>query len=284
VLKKLLLVFLNIKGIKLSVLEGGQRVKGLEKESFKNTPLISIITVVYNGEEFLEGTIQSVINQDYKNIEYIIIDGGSTDGTIDIIKKYESQIDCWVSESDHGIYDAMNKGVKLSTGSIVGIINADDYYSPNIFNYVVNSFEDLNIDIVHGDMNRIDRETGSFLCKRIGKEWKLLYSMSINHPATFVRKVLYNEMLYSTSFKIAADYDYFLHAKLKDKKFCYISKVLVLMRDGGVSKFASELTFKETKRVRKENLPRITYILTGIIKLCRKLYVALPFTTVNQHR
>ena len=96
--------------------EGGLRTKGYFKKSYDDKPLISIITVVFNGERYLEQTIQSVIDQTYDNVEYIIIDGGSTDGTLDIIKKYEDKIDYWVSEKDNGIYDAMNKGIKVCYG------------------------------------------------------------------------------------------------------------------------------------------------------------------------
>jgi glycosyltransferase involved in cell wall biosynthesis len=106
--------------------EGGLRTKGYFKKSFDDKPLVSIITVVYNGEKYLEETIQSVINQTYDNVEYIIIDGGSTDGTIDIIKKYEDKIDYWVSEMDKGIYDAMNKGIILVNGKWINFMNAGD--------------------------------------------------------------------------------------------------------------------------------------------------------------
>ena len=108
--------------------EGGLRTQCYFKNSLENKPLVTIITVVFNGEAYLEETIQSVINQTYDNVEYIIIDGGSTDGTLDIIKKYENQIDYWISEKDHGIYDAFNKGISLAQGTLVGIQNADDYF------------------------------------------------------------------------------------------------------------------------------------------------------------
>ena len=108
--------------------EGGLRTKGYFKKSYDDKPMISIITVVFNGEKYLEQTIQSVINQTYDNVEYILIDGGSTDGTVDIIKKYGVQIDYWISESDSGIYDAWNKGLSLATGDIIGFCNADDFY------------------------------------------------------------------------------------------------------------------------------------------------------------
>ncbi len=107
-------------------IEGGLRTKGLFKKSKKLLPLISVITVVFNGKKYLEQTIQSIVNSTYKNLEYIIIDGGSTDGSIDIIKKYENQIDYWISEPDQGIYDAMNKGTIVASGDYTLHINADD--------------------------------------------------------------------------------------------------------------------------------------------------------------
>ena len=113
--------------------EGGLRTKGYFKKSYENKPLISIITVVYNGEKHLEETIQSVINQTYDNVEYIIIDGGSTDGTLEIIKKYEDKIDYWVSEKDRGMYNALNKGFSCANGEYLGWLNADDTLFPNAF-------------------------------------------------------------------------------------------------------------------------------------------------------
>ena len=107
---------------------------------------ISIITVVLNTEKTIERTIKSVISQPYDNVQYIIIDGGSTDGTLDIINKYRDNIDIIVSESDYGLYHAMNKGIELTTGDIIGMINADDYYYPDIFKDVIESFKDVNLE------------------------------------------------------------------------------------------------------------------------------------------
>ena len=106
--------------------EGGLRTKGYFKKSYEDKPLISIITVVYNGDKYLEETVQSVLSQTYDNVEYIIIDGASTDGTIDIIRKYEDQIDYWVSERDKGMYDAMNKGIDAASGELINFMNAGD--------------------------------------------------------------------------------------------------------------------------------------------------------------
>ena len=126
-----------------------------------SSPLVSIITVVFNGERFIEKTINSVISQTYKNIEYIIIDGGSTDKTLDIIRQYEDRIDYWISEPDNGIYNAMNKGIKLSRGKLIGLINSDDWYMENavetvVARYLANS-DRANI-IISGSIYRTDRE------------------------------------------------------------------------------------------------------------------------------
>ena len=111
--------------------EGGLRTKGFYKSSTPSEPLVSVITIVLNGEEYIEKTIQSVIRQTYKNIEYIVVDGGSTDATLDIIHQYENTIDYWVSENDKGIYDAMNRGIDLSTGWLINFINAGDLFYNN---------------------------------------------------------------------------------------------------------------------------------------------------------
>ena len=117
-------------------------------------PLISIITAVYNGEKNLEETILSVTNQTYDNVEFIIIDGSSTDGTIDIIKKYEDKIDYWISEKDSGIFDAMNKGILASKGDYINFMNAGDFFTTiNLVKEVVNILNSEEIDFLHGGYN-----------------------------------------------------------------------------------------------------------------------------------
>jgi glycosyltransferase involved in cell wall biosynthesis len=133
--------------------EGGLRTKGYFKKSFNDNPLVSIITVVFNGAEHIEQTIKSVISQTYPNIEYIIIDGGSIDGTLDIIKKYENNVDYFVSEPDRGIYDAMNKGIDLANGEWLNFMNAgDSFYNEEVLNKIFQYGRNYkNIDIIYSD-------------------------------------------------------------------------------------------------------------------------------------
>ena len=219
--------------------EGGLRTKGYFKKSYKNKPLISIITVVFNGEKYLEETILSVINQSYDNVEYIIIDGGSTDGTVDIIKKYEDRIDYWVSERDGGIYDAMNKGIKLAThNSYLMWINAGD------------GLVDLNQFIKVYDKN-IDAYFFSVFQKQINgkmKKWKIkkvdkidetnLVFAGIHHQGFIVKKASIKD-LYMLDVGELADLlfmGYFINTKSKSilfKNDIYIANYTL----GGVSDY-----------------------------------------------
>lgn len=200
---------------------------------------VSIITVCYNSENTIEQTIQSVINQSYNNIEYIIIDGGSTDGTLDIIKKYEDKIASWRSESDNGIYDAMNKGIKKATGDIIGIINSDDWYDCNTLQHVVKVFcENQNVDIVHGDeitVNEYGKELGRRKVRKVASD--SLYAIpNFIHPSFFIKKDMYMKYgFFDCSYKIAADYELVLRMYLAGAKFYYEENDLVYFRWGGVS-------------------------------------------------
>ncbi|RYY10474.1 MAG: glycosyltransferase, partial [Chitinophagaceae bacterium] len=150
-------------------------------------PLISIITIVYNGEKHLEQTILSVTGQDYPNIEYIIIDGGSKDGSVGIIKKYETRLKYWVSEKDNGVSDAFNKGLAQATGEFVGMINADDWYAPGAFRQVSAFFADN--DVLYGDMQMWKAEKKEYVIQ--GNHNLMEAEMSVNHPTVFVRRSCY---------------------------------------------------------------------------------------------
>ncbi|MCT7489225.1 glycosyltransferase [Aliarcobacter cryaerophilus] len=195
--------------------EGGLRTKGYFKKSFDDKPLISIITVVFNGEKYLEETIQSVINQTYDNVEYIIIDGGSTDVTLDIIKKYEDKIDYWVSEKDSGIYDAMNKGIQVSQGEIIGVVNADDYLYLDTILSIANLYYKYQFDYTYGTLDYIDEEGNKlYEISSIGLnniKYKIFKHMPYLHPTMFISKKVYQKIgVYNIKYKLSGDYDFVL--------------------------------------------------------------------------
>lgn len=201
-------------------------------------PLVSIITVVFNGEKFLEQTIKSVINQTYKDIEYIIIDGGSTDGTLDIIKEYEEHISYWVSEPDKGLYDAMNKGIKRAKGELIGMINSDDWYELDAVEIMANAYiQNSNKTIFHADRFNVDENGSRTIRPFHPSNLKfLMYGMTYNHPSMFVTSSEYERHLYNTSLKSLSDYQFTLEAFLRDKvTFHYINKAVVNYRMDGIS-------------------------------------------------
>ncbi|MEO6118912.1 MAG: glycosyltransferase family 2 protein, partial [Methylotenera sp.] len=133
--------------------KGGLRTRCFNKHSLPHKPLISIITVVFNGAETIRDTIESVLKQSYGNIEYIIVDGGSSDATVDILKQYDHVVDYWISEKDKGIYDAMNKGIALARGDVIGTLNADDFYRyDHVLEDIAQVFLDPAIDACYGDL------------------------------------------------------------------------------------------------------------------------------------
>jgi glycosyltransferase involved in cell wall biosynthesis len=217
-------------------LECGLRVRGeFQKKSEDSKPLVSIITAVFNGKRNIEQTIQSVLNQTYGSIEYIIIDGGSTDGTLDIIRRYDAKIAYWISEPDKGIGDAFNKGIAVSTGEIIGIINADDWYCANAVEIIVTEFIKNGECIYHAKLQYWDSGMNPYYVFS-GDDNKILSRGTINHPTVFVPKKIYEETgLFNVNFRNAVDYEWLIRAKLQGKRFCYIDKVIANMRLEGKS-------------------------------------------------
>lgn len=215
-------------------------------------PLFSIITIVYNGQKTLERTIQSVINQTNKDLEYIIIDGGSTDGTIDILKKYNDHIDYWLSEPDEGISDAFNKGVKLAKGQFVGILNADDWYEQDACEIIAKNIDDKS-DVYFGDCRIWNAESSS-----VGKSdaRKIHTKMSIYHPTCFVRNACYVKYgAFSKKYKISMDYDLLLRLKGNGCTFKYIDQVIANFQLGGVSNLNKHKGAKESFAIKNVYLP-----------------------------
>lgn len=223
---------------------------------------VSIITVCYNSAKTIEQTIQSVIRQNYDNIEYIIIDGGSTDGTIDVIKKYEDKISYWISEPDNGLYDAMNKGIKIATGEIIGIINSDDWYNEGAVEKVVNCFERNNCGIVYADMITV-ADNGVIFRKCAAKINKdhIYFRMIYNHATIFVKKHIYEKYgVFDCQYKIVADYDAMLRFYNQQVVFAYLPFDVAFFRLGGVSNTKMWRGRSELKKVALkglENKPEI---------------------------
>lgn len=204
---------------------------------------ISIITVCYNSDRTIRDTIESVLLQDYPHIEYIIVDGVSKDNTLGIINQYATKISKVISEPDNGIYDAMNKGIQLSTGSIIGILNSDDFFeNSKVVSEVVKEFI-LNpaVSCVFGDVVFVDpNETNKitrFYSSKGFRPWKLRFGWMPPHPATFIKREVYQELgNYAVEYKISADYEFFVRMLLVHHlSYSRIDKVLIKMRAGGVS-------------------------------------------------
>lgn len=206
---------------------------------------ISIITASYNSVKTLADTMESVLSQTYTDWEYIIVDGGSKDGTIDLIKKYEPRFGDklkWTSEPDHGIYDAMNKGILKSTGDVVGILNSDDYYTaPDVLNTIVSALSNKNLDAVYGDIHFINEgepnKVVRYYSSRHFKPFWLRFGFMPAHPSFYARRAVYQKAgLYDASYKIAGDFEMMVRLFRKHHiRYHYLNKDFVTMRMGGMS-------------------------------------------------
>jgi len=203
---------------------------------------ISIITPILNNKETFEDCIMSLNGQTYKNIEYIVVDGGSTNGTIEIINKYKNKITKFISEPDKGIFDGMNKGIKLATGGIIGILNSDDFYaSDKVIEKVVKTIEEKNVDCCWGDLVYIDKKNPDRIVRYWKsseyKEGKFEIGWHPPHPTFFARKWVYEKYgLFNLDFPFSADYELMLRflERYKIRSF-YIPEILVKMRTKGQS-------------------------------------------------
>jgi glycosyltransferase involved in cell wall biosynthesis len=250
------------------VAEGGVRTQGYFKQSRQDKPLVSIVTIVYNGEQHLEQTILSVLNQDYENVEYIIIDGGSTDKTLDIIRKYEGFIDYWVSEKDKGISDAFNKGVRCSLGDLVGLINADDYYEDHAINAVVMAYlsqDSQSETVYYGNTHKITTDGKKEIKKSSQLSWCL--SVPFSHCSSFLTRSYYKHYgLFSSDYKIAMDVELLMRG-LKQARYIKIDQFIAIQRDGGVSDSFRLDGYKEYHTVSKHHFGFLHSYLAYLAKL-----------------
>jgi glycosyltransferase involved in cell wall biosynthesis len=205
-------------------------------------PKISIITVCFNSAATLKDTFESVVSQDYPNIEYLVIDGGSTDSTASIIEEYRNRIDYIVSEKDDGIYDAMNKGIRASTGDFVGILNSDDVFSAiDSVTKIVSAIQrNEGVDAVYGDLVYFDRadlkKVVRLYSSKFFRPWKMRFGFMLPHPTFYVRRELFDRLgFYRTDYRVAADFELLSRFLCNGAKVIRIEDILVKMRDGGIS-------------------------------------------------
>ncbi|WP_135606164.1 glycosyltransferase family 2 protein [Methanococcoides sp. NM1] len=200
----------------------------------KNDLKITVITVVYNDIQHIEETINSVIDQTYDNVEYVIIDGGSTDGTVDVIKKYEINIDYWISEPDKGIYDAMNKGILKSTGDYVHFLNSGDtFYDMEVISKIVDVIRKKNVDLIYGKSLRLYENYKSISPITIKK---LKYGIMPSHQATFVDKsFLINMGCFDLQYKSSSDFDFYCRSYLSDCVYLKLDIIIANFLSGGFS-------------------------------------------------
>ena len=249
--------------------EGGKRVKGFYRSSFKNKPLITIITVILNKDKDLEKTIKSVLLQKYENIEYIIIDGGSNGSVLSKIKKYENYIDYWISQKDKGIFDAFNKGIRLACGDYLCFLNVGDYFTENAINYIIRKQPQKNkLDIIFGSVKKKKIYSG-FNKKNINKTLNIFPSL----VSSFINIELFKKYgLFDLKFDFFNDYE-FIYRLIKKKKLKYaITSQDELVTIFDLHGFSSKISI--LKRLIEEFNIRIKYenIFTVSIKITLKFF------------
>lgn len=248
--------------------EGGLRQKAIPKTGTLQKPLISVITVVYNGEKHLEQSILSVLDQYHGNVEYIIIDGGSTDGTLDVIRKYEDRIDYWISEPDRGIYDAMNKGIMAATGDLIGFLNSDDWYLPGALEEVANAYvlQGDGRTVIAGRWNLVFEDID--LTINVRPTLKFHAGMPLSHQAMFVPKPVYETLRgYDLQYRYAADLDLALRLFTGGMKFIFLDTVIASFRTSGASEKYYRESGKEASRIIRNYLPYPLYLRFRLVRI-----------------
>ena len=242
---------------------------------------ISIITVCFNSVETIEDTIKSVLSQDYKDIEYIVVDGDSTDATLEILTKYEGRISTCISEPDTGIYEAMNKGIKLSTGDIIATLNADDFYADEtVVSNMVGFLQSNGLDAAYGDLAYIASDNSS----HVGRFWKagvykrgaFSHGWVIPHPTFFCRKQVFEKYGYfNEKFQVAADFELLLRFIEKHQiNVGYLPKVIVKMRTGGKANIL--------RGIIRGNWEIISSFRLNNLRLSPWFFVLKPATKISQ--
>lgn len=238
--------------------------------SSSSAPLLSVITVSFNAMQTLPQTIASVANQSYLNIEQVVVDGGSTDGTVNYLSELGHPHLRWISEKDHGIYDAMNKGLLLARGEVVAFLNADDCYFPDTANNVMSAFDDQT-DIVYGDMRKERFLNGRWYHRFEKPNLSLMpQTMGVFHPATFIRRELFDRLgTYDTRYRLSADYEWLLRAYLANVQFKYLAKPLAVFRVGGVSTLNCQ-SYEEGLAILEKHRTGYEKQMEALVRKCRR--------------
>lgn len=233
-------------------LEGGASLRGRAKQSEPGKPLITIVTATYNAAKYLPTAIQSVRVQNYNNIEFIVVDGASTDGTVDVLRANEDVIDYWVSAPDKGIYEAWNKGVSLSSGEWIAFLGADDIYlegAIQAYTTLINTCRDNSPQYIS---SRVNLTSGSKVLRTIGQQWNwksFRKYMNVAHVGSLHHRLLFEKYgLFDESYKICGDYEFLLRPG-SNLRAAYLNVITVNMSIGGISG-ANFQVFKETARAK----------------------------------
>jgi glycosyltransferase len=241
---------------------------------------VTIITVTYNSARHIDDCIQSVIAQNYKNIEHIVIDGLSKDGTVDIIRKYSDHLSKWVSEKDHGMYDAINKGMKMATGDVIGILNSDDMLaSPDAISSIVKCFQHHKVDSLYGDLVYVDpQDTDRVLRTWKGYSYKRLrfsFGWMPAHPTFYIKRSLIEKYGgYESHYFTAADFEFMARYLYKHRiSSTHLPKLIVKMRNGGASNVTLARRLRANRRdylaMKKNEIP--FPLIVSVLKPLRKL-------------
>ena len=255
----------------------------INKYMCAKSPLFSIVTVCFNSEKTIERTLYSVLTQACQDYEYIIIDGLSSDGTLDILKKYEPIFGGkmkWISEKDKGIYDAMNKGILRATGRYVALLNSDDWFEPNALESIASLVCEKPDTIISGNM-LYHYETGLVRkivlnSKKVARRIRFC-SIPVNHPATFVPLVVYKKWgVFDLSFKIFADEELLLRYYFGGVRILYINDFLTNMSDGGISsKIKKRMIVERWRILKRYSSSYVQTILLFVLYLCKLLFKLL---------
>ena len=247
---------------------------------------LSIVTICYNSVNTLERTINSVIGQNCPGLEYIIVDGGSTDGTLDIIRKYHDsgKVTRYISEKDAGISDAFNKGIALSSGDVIGLINSDDRYVPGVLEKVCRMYDQHGTDfILYGNMIRESNgKTVRIRPRSLPQLW-IYVDCPYDHPTVFVPRTIYDQVkFYNTNYRFSMDYDFYVRAMKAGVTFRYLDEDIAIFSMGGISSRSARDCHREVLQIQKVNgmFPLLTYLTYTLKMFVNLLKRALLWTTV----